>query len=118
MTSARRFAFRLALALGQSNPDKMLCEIPHRILMEWQQYAELEPFGEERADWRAAMIASTMANIHARKKGKPAFKIENFMPKFGKAPEQNTLNPGEILLEKVMAANWALGGRIVRIGKA
>lgn len=112
MTAARRFAFRLALALGQPNPDRMLEEMPARILSEWQTYASLEPFGEERADWRAAMLASTMANIHARKKGKPPYKIEDFMPKFDRAGKVSTVP----LIDKVIAANWALGGKVVRIG--
>jgi hypothetical protein len=112
MTAARRFAFRLALALGQPNPDALLSEIPARILSEWQEYASLEPFGEERGDWRAAMVASTMANIHARKKGKPAYKIEDFMPKFDKKATTSTIP----LIDKVIAANWALGGKVVRIG--
>lgn len=113
MTAARRFAFRLALALGQPNPDAMLEEIPARVLAEWQTYASLEPFGEERADWRAGMIASTMANIHARKKGKPAYKIEDFMPKFDKKAASAAIP----LIDKVIAANWALGGKVVRIGR-
>jgi len=31
---ARRFAFRLALALGQVNPDAMLARLPQRVWSE------------------------------------------------------------------------------------
>ena len=89
MTPARRFAYRLALALGESNPDAMLVRMPHRVFLEWIEYTNLEPFGEERADLRAGIIASTIANCLARKKGQPAFKVTDFMPRF-EPPRQKT----------------------------
>lgn len=49
----------------------------------------LEPWGEELANWRAGMIASTIVNVN-RKKGKPPFKPQDFMPKIAfeyKKPE-------------------------------
>ena len=59
----------------------MLARVTSRQLSEWGEYSKLEPFGEERADLRSAIIAATMANLW-RGKGKPA-KTEDFMPKFG-----------------------------------
>lgn len=54
-------------------------------LLAWMAYAELEPFGEERGDLRAGIIASTIANVNRDpKKGRP-FKPGDFMPEFGKA---------------------------------
>jgi hypothetical protein len=49
-------------------------------------YYQLEPWGEDQADRRAAVIASTMANIH-RGKNKRPYRIEDFMPKFDR-PKQ------------------------------
>jgi len=46
-------------------------------------YYELEPFGEERADLRAAIIACTLANIW-RGKGQRSLKPHDFMPDFDK----------------------------------
>jgi len=46
----------------------------------YMAYMTIDPHGEDRADWRSAMIASVFANCHA-KKGK-TFKIEDFMPNF------------------------------------
>ena len=47
----------------------------------------MEPRGEERADLRAGIVASTIANANRDpKKGKP-FKAEDFMPKFGNQQE-------------------------------
>lgn len=92
MTPHRQFAFRLALALGYANPDAMLAEIPERILQEWVVYYREEPWDEERADWRAAMIAWTMASIWHEKGPKP--RIENFMPKFGLRERPKTAYQG------------------------
>ena len=53
-----------------------------REFFRWIAYSVIEPWGEERADLRAAMIASTIANVN-RGKGRPVVPIERFMPKFG-----------------------------------
>lgn len=51
-------------------------------LMEWVAYSELEPFGEERADWRSGMVASVVANVNRDpKRGRP-FQPKDFMPQF------------------------------------
>ena len=52
----------------------MLDSMPYRLFREWIAYSELEPFGEERADYRSAQIVWMLANIH-RGKGKRAFKF-------------------------------------------
>jgi hypothetical protein len=41
-------------------------------LSEWQEYYSIEPFGEERADLRAGIIAATVENWSHRKSGKAA----------------------------------------------
>lgn len=69
--------------------DELLGRMSARELSEWMAYAQIEPFGEKRADLRAGIVASTMANIY-RGKRKP-FKAEDFMPEFErqeKAPEE------------------------------
>lgn len=43
-------------------------------------YFEVDPFGEERADLRAGIVASAVANAN-RVKGK-SFKPKDFMPQF------------------------------------
>lgn len=49
-------------------------------------YAEVEPFGETRADLRAGIVASTIHNCHITKRS-DARSPADFMPKFG---ESNT----------------------------
>lgn len=64
-------------------------EIDSAEFTEWMAYYQLEPFGEERADLRAAIIASTIANAFSKKRSKP----QDFMPQFerevvAKSPKQ------------------------------
>lgn len=56
---------------------------------EWIAYANLEPFGEERADLRAGIVASTVANCAMGRKG-PSLKPKDFMPEFGKRVKNMT----------------------------
>lgn len=53
-----------------------------RQLVAWKEYADLEPFGDTRADLRMGILASLTANIHT-KKGARQFTPADFMPKFG-----------------------------------
>ena len=59
-------------------------------LTEWMAFAEVEPFGEERADLRSAIVAQVIANVN-RRPGTKAYRVEDFMPKFDQrapTPEQ------------------------------
>lgn len=78
-----------------------------REFTEWQKFAEVEPFGEERADLRAAIIASTIANVH-RGKGR-ALKAKDFMPKFEREEKS-----WQHQLQIVEALNTAFGGLDLR----
>ena len=89
---------------------ELLARISSRELAEWMQYYELEPFGEERADLRAAIVATTIANSN-RRKGKRAFKPADFMPRFEKKEEAQSW---EQQLAIVEALNSALGGKDLR----
>jgi hypothetical protein len=54
-------------------------------LTEWIAYAQLEPFGEERADLRMAILASLIANVNRDPKKKPTpYEVSDFMPQFEK----------------------------------
>lgn len=112
MSPARRFLFRLALESGYwvFNPEALSRRMPYRILREWYDYATLEPFGEERADLRAGIVASTIANVFRGKRQRP-FKPAYFMPKFGGAatPERRQPSPRQ-LSAKVFWINKLLGG--------
>lgn len=76
-------AFRVAKELGYFDVDAMLANAPASMLVQWVAYFGLEPFGEERADLRAGIVSSVVANCNRAKGGK-AFEPKDFMPKFGK----------------------------------
>ncbi len=60
----------------------MLGSITGRQLAEWQAFERIDPFGNERADLAAGIIASTIANVHRGKRSK-AYDAGDFMPNFG-----------------------------------
>jgi len=52
--------------------------MPSSELTEWLAYYKLEPFGAERDNYHAAMIASLLANSN-RRKNTPAIPVSEFM---------------------------------------
>lgn len=52
--------------------DELLTRLTSRELSEWMAYASIEPFGEQRADLRAALVASVIANANRNPKKQPA----------------------------------------------
>ncbi len=92
--------------MGRWDVDALLDELPARALAEWQAYYLVEPWGEERADLRAGIVASTVANVHRDPK-QAAFEPADFMPQFAE-PEP----PGDAgtLAEKWARVVAAFGG--------
>ena len=56
-----RFIFRLALALGHYDPFGMLDQCPE-LLDYWIAFSDIEPFGEERADLRNALLGTAVCS--------------------------------------------------------
>lgn len=67
--------------------EEMLDRMSSHELSEWMAYANIEPFGEDRADLRAGTISSVIANTNRdpKKKADPYEPID-FMP-FAEKPE-------------------------------
>lgn len=85
-----------------------------REFAEWMAFYDLEPFGEEQADLRAGIVASTVANVHRdRKKRSKAYKPEDFMPKFKRAGKRER-TPWQDQLKVIEMWNAAMGGRDLR----
>lgn len=59
--------------------QQMLATMGSSELSEWMAFDSLEPFGERRADLRAGIVASTVANSGMRPPRNPARAID-FMP--------------------------------------
>ncbi len=70
--------FKLALALGKT-VGQLSEEMSDKELHDWMAFYRLEPFGDERADLRAGIIASTVANSNRGKRGETR-KPTDFMP--------------------------------------
>ena len=84
------------MALG-TPVGEMLARMTSRELTEWMAFYQLEPFGPERGDLQAGIVASVVANANRdSKKQKKPFTPQDFMPEFegpvlekeGKTPEQ------------------------------
>lgn len=72
----------------------MLARIPSRLLSEWMAFDLIEPFGERRADLRAAQIVTMIANVNRdEKKQKEPYRIEDFVLRFD--PHPGPLPQGE-----------------------
>lgn len=61
-------------------------------------FFNIEPFGEQRADMRAALIACVMANAW-RGKNQNAFKLDDFILKFDPPEAQSVDDMKKILKE-------------------
>lgn len=72
--------------------DELLARVSSRELSEWIAYSNLEPWGEKRADLRAGIVASTVANTarDRKKRGKP-FSPAEFMPDFDAKEQKQTM---------------------------
>lgn len=90
---------------------ELLTRVSSRELTEWMAFFEMEPFGPERADLRAAIVASTVANTarDPKKRARP-WTPRDFMPRFDQPAEQDWQEQ----LAIVEMLNAAFGGRDVR----
>lgn len=107
----RRFAYRLAKELGTWDVDGMLDSMMWDQLQGWVAYAEAEPFGEERADLRAGIVASVIANVNRDPKKGRAYGPSDFMPKFGEGAHRNATGQRKPLTDP---AQWALAKQSAR----
>lgn len=105
---------RLAKELGVPNVDAMLAGMSGFQLNEWMAYAEVEPFGEERADLRMAIETASLGNIIFQVwtgKQEAPFKVEDFMPRFEK-PEPISKE------DAIMAINAAMMALVAATAKS
>ena len=70
--------FRIALALGFPHPDYLLETLTWKQLLDWLIYYELEPFGEERADYRIGQLTAAVHNA-LRRSGGRTWKASDFL---------------------------------------
>lgn len=93
--------------------QELLARISSRELAEWAAYFKLEPFGEERADVRAALVAATVANTARNpKKRRRPFTAQDFMPRFELKQERRQTWQEQLRIVEMF--NLALGGKDLR----
>jgi hypothetical protein len=90
----KKFYHRLAIALGMTVRE-LLQRMDSRELVDWIAYWQLEPWGEERADLRAGIVASAATNVWV-KKGKRT-KPQDFVPRYGPEPGTPTQPQSEMV---------------------
>lgn len=87
----------------------MLSRISSRELSEWMAFYSLEPFDESQAEWRAGMIASTLANTaRDQKKRAQPYQPSDFMRESFK--EKSEAPDPDSIPNKIDLAFALLGG--------
>ena len=91
---------------------RLLAETTSAELSEWVAFYGMEPFGPERGDLQAGVVAATVANVNRDpKKQKKPYSAQDFMPKFkGGAGEKAAKTP-EQLRRKWEMVVAAFGGQ-------
>jgi hypothetical protein len=74
-------------------------------LTEWAAYARLEPFGEERADVRAALVCKVVADVNRGPHDAP-YPLTNFLPRY------DAMDGWEERMEHIRHLNTLMGGRV------
>ena len=68
--------------MKESDVEAMLRRLTAKQFRNWELYDELEPFGEVRADYRAASIVQMLYNVNRGPKTK-AISLQECLLKFG-----------------------------------
>lgn len=97
----------MAKELGEYNVDKILRELTAKQFAGWEHYFQLEPFGETRADYRAALIAKTVADVN--RGSRAPYDIEDFRLNFEEQSSgRRTQTPEEQLaIARMIAASYS-----------
>ena len=98
--------FRLALAMGRTIQE-LRATLSYSEFQEWCLYYQVEPWGEDRADLRAGIVASTIANYagKVRADGADPALPADFMPYLDRS-EPEALADDRPLTGEELAA-WA-----------
>ena len=89
----------------------LLSRLTYRELVKWQVYFSTQPFSEERADLRAGVIASTIANSRPRKRGSKDMKASDFVLKFEEEEKKQIKLSPVVLAGKLEALRHRLTKR-------
>lgn len=97
----------MAVRLGVWDVAVIARGLTAKKFFEWEAYAQLEPFDERRADYRAASIVTMLANLH-RGKDQKAYSLEDFVLKFSEqAPKRKQTPEEQFKILQLWAAAFA-----------
>lgn len=65
--------------MGTWDVDGLLGRIPARLFAEWQAYYRQEPFGAERDNLHAALIAKMVYDVAVKPEDRDRIKVEDLM---------------------------------------
>lgn len=90
----------------------MLRQMSWTQFLEWEAYDALDPFGEERADYRSAQVSQALWNIARDVRRNPqGWPLEEFLLAFGDSPRrgaQQSLETQTLLIESWIAGHNAV----------
>lgn len=80
-------------------------EVDSPEFAEWMAYSTHEPFGPEREDQRAGMIAALIANVNrdTKKRSEP-YDVEDFFPRYVSSTAQEATAPVDL---ETKIKSWA-----------
>lgn len=73
------------MVMGRVDVQAMLRQMPPAQIRDWMIYEQVEPFGELRADYRAASIRETIHNLAVKKAYRKP--VSAFLLKIGEQAE-------------------------------
>ena len=82
----------------------MLDKITHDDFIGWLAYSEIDPWGDQREDWRNAYLVSTLVNLQ-RKPGSLAKPIKDFLLEFDTKPVNDWKTNKANLLQHLFVAD-------------
>jgi hypothetical protein len=88
---------------------ELLARVDSHELTEWMAFHNLDPWGEYRADLRAGIVASTVANVNTVRGRK--FKPSDFMVDYLKRPEPEPKTVEE-LKDMAVRITAMFGGKV------
>ena len=83
-------AHRVAMRFGNPDVGAFLDSINAPQFFSWIALNNVDPYGGERADLNAAIVAATVAQTASKKR----VKVSDFMPDW--TAEKKTTNPGDM----------------------
>jgi hypothetical protein len=100
----------LALALGYPVAE-LKRRMPSAEFTQWVAYYGLDPFGREREDMQAAIVAKTVADCATGKNNE----LDAFLIEYGKDKEKKTSKPQSVISmqQNLMCAFKAAGCEII-----